>query len=357
MDKPILRLGLLGFGPSECQKVLQAVEQPSGSSPHAYWELVEFEHADAWCINGASIEQIKGNTVLVRTLQSSQPLISLDPAQITRPVAFTEPLPQGLEAAELVNFNTPQLLLVGLQRFEAWLRPIRVHFAMGKELIARESELSKGVYHVIDQHGSLLAVVNLIQWTVALLPSARPADFEEASWMHRPNSAADAPPAFVTTGVAKLMWAYASRTSEDVLPARYRKQTIYLRKLPKLPVGWMRDEHLVLLRALSTGACKFEDLLQITELPDQMLARALAALYYAGSITSKKASASQPDRVQSPTGQQSSLPPDSGMFVRDMPDRGGPVSIPGASYANKPAYLNKQIDATAPAPLFDFKHR
>jgi hypothetical protein len=357
MDKPILRLGLLGFGAADCQKVLQAVEQPLGNSPHAHWELVEFEHADAWCINGASIEQLKGNTVRVRTLQASQPLISLDPAQITRPVAFTDPLPEDLDAAELVNFDNPQLLLVGLQRFEAWLRPIRVQFAVGKQLINRESELSKGIYHVIDQHGSLLAVVNLIQWTVALLPSARPVDFEEASWMHRPNSAADAPPAFVTTSVAKLMWTYASRTSEDVLPARYRKQAIYLRKLPKLPVGWMRDEHLVLLRALSTRAGNFEDLLQATELPPQMLARALAALYYAGSVTTKKASASQSDRIQSPMGQQSSLPPDSGMFVRDMLDRLGPASIPSANYTKKPTFLNKQMDATAPAPLFDIKHR
>jgi hypothetical protein len=357
MDKPILRLGLLGFGPAEYQKVLQAIEEPSGNSPHSHWELVEFEHADAWCVNGASIEQLEGNTVLVRTLQSSQPLISLDPAQITRPVAFTDPLPEGLEAAELVNFNNSQLLLVGLQRFEAWLRPIRVQFAVGKELIARESELSKGIYHVIDQHGSLLAVVNLIQWTVALLPSARPMDFQEASWMHRPNSAADAPPSFVSTSVAKLMWTYASRTVEDVLPERYRKQTIYLRKLPKLPVGWMRDEHLVLLRALSTGAGNFEDLLQATELPPQLLGRALAALYYAGSVTTKKASASQSERIQSPMGQQSSLPPDSGMFLRETLDRLGPASIPGASYIKKPAFSSKQMDATAPAPLFDIKHR
>jgi hypothetical protein len=318
---------------------------------------VEFEHADAWCINGASIEQLKGNTVSVRTLQARQPLISLDPAHITRPVAFTEPLPEGLEAAELVNFSSPQLLLVGLQRFEAWLRPIRVQFAMGKELIAREAELSHGVYHVIDKHGGLLSVVNLIQWTVAILPSARPADFEDASWMHRPNSAADAPAAFVHISVAMLMWTYASRTNEDVLPARYRKQTIYLRKLPKLPVGWLRDEHLVLLRALSTGAGNFDDLLQTTELPPQMLARAIAALYYAGSVTTKKTSANQPDPVQSPMGQQSSLPPDSQMLARGLSDPAGPTSIPGAIQPKTSNFPSRQTDGTAPAPLFDFKRR
>lgn len=356
MDRPILRLGLLGFSPIACDKVLKAIEQPLGISSYAQWELVEFEHADAWCINGASIEQLKGNSVLVRTLQASQPLISLDPTQITRPVAFTEPLPDGLEAAELVNFNKPQLLLVGLQRFEAWLRPIRVQFAVGKELIEREAELSKGIYHVIGTHGSLLAVVNLIQWTVALLPSARPVDFQEASWMHRPNSAADAPATFVQTSVAMLMWTYASRTGEDVLPPRYRTQTIYMRKLPKLPVGWMRDEHFVLLRALSTGAGRFDDLLKTTQLPQQLLERALAALYYAGSVTTKKASASQSNRLQSPIGLQSSLPPDSGMFVRDTPDHLGPVSIPDATFSKKPVFLS-QTDATAPAPLFDIKHR
>lgn len=352
MEQPVLRLGLLGFPAADYQKIQQAIGQLNGAGP--WWELVEFEQADAWCVNGASIEQIRGNTVMVRTQQPLQPLVSLDPGRIDRPIAFTEPLPEDLVAAELVNFQSTALLQVGLQRFEAWLRHLRVQFVLGCELVSRQNELSQGVYHVIDLHGKLLAVANLKNWTVATLTSARPVDFEEASWVHRPGMAADVPASFISNSVAKLMWNYAVRTRLDPLPERYRKETIYLRKLPNLPVGWLRDEHLVLLRALSSGPGKFADFLRKTDLPDSLLARALAALYFAGAITTKKSASMQVEKVASPIGSQSSLPPDSHMFMHNRYQTEHRSGV-GSSFQ----YLKQvdHLDETAPVPLFDFKPR
>jgi hypothetical protein len=347
MEQPVLRLGLLGFDPADKFKVAEAISQPIAGGPS--WELVEFEQADAWCINGAAVERLDGNKVRVRTLQVTQPIISLDPSQIKRPVAFTEPMPAELDAAEIVSFKTPQLLRVGLQRFEAWLRPVRAQFALGSELIARESDLKPGIYHVLEPHGTLLAVVNLFKWTVAIMPKARPVDFEEASWVQRPPMAADTPPGFEVMSVVQLMWTYAVRTTQNALPPRYRKDTIYLRKLPQLPLGWLQDEHLVALRALSSEPGKFADLLEMTELTDTILSQTLAALYFAGAITTRRASAAQNERVQSPMGDYSSLPPDSmGLNQAATEHRSG---------ANRQGYGRAGSGSTAPAPLFSLKAR
>lgn len=347
MEQPVLKLGLLGFSPADKQKVIDVIGVFNAGWPR--WELVDFEQADAWCINGAAVERRSGNAVRVRTLLAHQSEISLDPTDIKRPVAFTEPMAAGLEAVERVSFKNPQLLRVGLQRFEAWLRPLRAQFALGSELIAREAELKQGIYHVLDTHGKLLAVLNLIKWTVALLPIARPVDFEDASWVLRPNMAADTPPGFLSTSVVQVMWTYAVRTTRDALPARYRKDKIYLRKLPQLPLGWLQDQHLVTLRALTAGPGKFAELLQITELSDDVLSHSLAALYYAGAVTTQFSSASQVGRARSPLGDQSSLPPDSNMLGNGSAQGN---SLPPGISNPKHAYGSIGHDATAPAPVF-----
>ncbi len=346
MEQPLLKLGLLGFTESDKHKVLETIANPGQGWPR--WELVEFEYADAWCINGRSVERLHGNAVRVNTLLAHQPSISLNPAEISRPIAFTEPMPEGIETAEIVNFRTPELMRIALQRFEAWLRPLRAQFALGSELVKREAELSKGVFHVLDQHGKLLAVVNFINWTAGLLPIARPVDFEDATWMHRPPGAADVPHGFLNMTIAQLMWTYAVRTTEDALPSRYRDHTIYLRRLPQLPTGWVRDEHLVALRALSTAPGTFADIQAATELSEKALARTLAALYYTGAITTKKAAAGHFERARSPIGEQSSLSPHSDMFASNF-SHTAPLPPAMGGCSRRPS--DAEQDHTAPAPF------
>ncbi len=340
MEQPILRLGLLGFSDVDKAAVALALAQPNQGWP--VWELTDFEQADAWCIQGGSVQRLDGNYVRVNTLLAHQPSITLDPKETTRPVAFTAPLPAGLDAVELVNLKNPQLLRVSLQRFEAWLRPLRAQFALGADLVAREQELSPGVYHVLDVQSKLLAVVNLINWRVAMMPNARPVDFEGAAWVQRPAMAADVPPGFSTMTVVQLMWTYAVRTRQDVLPSRYYKLRVHLRRLPNLPQGWVRDEHLLVLRALSQAPAKFKELQTTTGMHDDRLARALAALYFSGSITTNPASSMQIERKRSPVGGQSTLPPESTQF--SLPE-------PAGGLHNHP-YPPSDLDLTAPAPLY-----
>lgn len=313
MEQPVLRLGLLGFNHTDKQQVASAIAHQCAGWP--CWELVDFELADAWCVNGRSVEHLDGNAVRVHTQLPYLPILVLNPAEITRPVAFTEPIPVGIEAAEIISFQYPAHSRVALQMFEAWLRPLRSQFALGSEMVARESELVKGIYHVLDAHGKLLAVVNLVNWTVSILPTARPIDFEEASWVLRPVIAADIPPKFVTLPVVHLMWTYAVRTTKDALPQRYKTHKIYLRRIPQLPNGWLRDAHLLTLRALSMAPGQFSEIQRATELPDEALTRVLAALYFAGAITTNKAAASRLERPHSPVADTNSQPPDSNLFA------------------------------------------
>jgi hypothetical protein len=348
VEQPILRLGLLGFTESDKQHVLNALAQQSTGWP--CWELVDFELADAWCINGREVECLEGNAVRVNTLLPYSPTISLNPAEITRPIAFTQPMPEGIEAAEIIDFRSQSLTRAVLQRFEAWLRPLRAQFALGSEMVARESELIKGIYHLLDAHGKLLAVINLVKWTASLLPMVRPVDFDDANWVLRPNIAGDIPPGFITLPVAQLMWTYAVRTTNNVLPPRYRTHKIFLRRIPQLPSGWLRDAHLVTLRALSMAPGEFSDIQAATDLPKELLARTLAALYYAGAVTTNKAMASHLERPRSPAADQSSLPPDSNMFAAHSAH-----SAHGSLHGNDQQRLHLETDPTDPIPLLNPK--
>jgi DNA-binding transcriptional ArsR family regulator len=348
VEQPLLRLGLLGFTDSDRQQVLSMLAQQSAGWP--CWELVDFELADAWCIHGGAVECLDGNAVRVNTLLPYSPTISLNPAEITRPIAFTEPMPEGIEAAEIVNFRSPASMRAALQRFEAWLRPLRAQFALGSEMVARERELVKGIYHVLDGHGKLLALVNLVKWTVSLLPTARPVDFEDAGWVLRPTIAADIPRNFITLTVVQLMWTYAVRTAKDALPPRYKTHKIYLRRIPQLPSGWLRDVHLVTLRALSMAPGEFSDIQAATDLSEETLARTLAALYYAGAITTNKAVASHLERPHSPSGDQSSLPPDSNMFAAHSAH-----SAHGSLSGHGQQQLRTETEDTTPTPLLNSK--
>ena len=348
MDQPLLRLGLIGFSDADASAIAHAIGIPQEGWP--LWQISDFEVADALCVDGQAVQALSGNSVQVRTYRPDLPTITLDPTQTKLPIAFTAPVPFGLEGVEQVNFKDSHQLRISLQRFEAWLRPMRAQFALGADLVAREQELAQGVYHVLGTNSQLVAVVNLLDWRVSMLPMARPIDFENANWVPRPSMAADMPPGFISMTVVELMWTYAVRTMQDVLPSRYRKDTVYLRRLPRLPQGWVRDEHLVILRALSSAAATFKSLVDITGLHTDHLARCLAALYFSGAITTNRKAAMHMERKTSPVGEQSNLSADAG--IDSVPFGAGKYIGGLRSQAHSYRSPHQEVDLTAPAPLF-----
>jgi hypothetical protein len=344
MEQPILRLGLLGYSAAQIQTVLRALAGGHASG-WPRWQLADFLEADAWCINGEQVSAGSDDQLVVNMLLEHLPQVSLNPAHISHPLAFSPPLPAGVESSETCHLEDTVSLRRTLQRFEAWLRPLRAQFALGAELVARESDLNPGVYH-LNHRGRLIAIIDLIKWHVGLLASARPVDIEESVWDHRPAGARDIPPSFIKMSVVELMWTYAVRTQQDVLPERYRKSMIYMRRVPNLPVGWLGDEHLVVLRALSASPLMLVDLAHKCEMSVDMTSRAVAALYYGGSVTTNSRTASQPEREKSPVGDESSIAPltsagdDKTEFL---------PSVPGV-IRHRPSALDDD-DTTAPAPL------
>ncbi len=277
---------------AEQQKRLEAVlaDQPAG---WPIWRKSRFADADAWWIDGSRIRVLRDGTVKIGGGTNGDRGIQLNLEEVDRPIAFAQPLAQP-DFEPMYTFDTESDTSVRgvLQQFEGWLRPLRAQFALGAQIIERESALKSGVYHV-SYKSNLLAVIDLQEWRAGISPTARPIDFDDAVWEKRPAMANAAPERFVRCSLTQLMWTYAQRTGRDVLPARYRDCTIYFRRSPRVPLRLLQDSHLLVLRELSSSPGTFDSLLQRTGLSPAKLGRHLASLYFAGSITSSRGRAAR----------------------------------------------------------------
>jgi len=283
LDQPVLWLGLAGFTPEQRQLINGLLAQlPNGGIS---WQLCPFAEADAWLVSGEKSRLISADTLKILAGLPSERAVQLDLNEVDRPVAFSLPLASGEFDPKLTFDMASMTSLLGvLQNFESWLRPLRSQFVLGGQLIDRESELLPGVYHV-SHKGNLLAVMDFHEWRIGISRKADPVDFEFAKWDRRPLGAHDVPSHFLRSSLTQLRWIYAQRTERDVLPARYRNRPVFFRRAPDLPIRWLRDPQLLLLRELSVQAGDFENLRQRTGLTPTQLGRELASLYFAGSVT------------------------------------------------------------------------
>ena len=207
--------------------------------------------------------------------------LNLNLSEVDRPVAFGLPLAsRDIEPRCTFDPGSEASIHGVLAKFEGWLRPLRAQFVLGAQLIERGATLQRGVYHV-SHNGSLLAVLDLHEGKCAISPSAHPVDLWEAEWAKRPVGARDMPPGFVPATPARLAWAYVRRTDRDLLPPRYRTDPIYYRHVPRVPVRWLQDSQLLLLRELSVEPGTFEALRQRTGFSVKHLEHDLTCLYYA----------------------------------------------------------------------------
>lgn len=231
-----------------------------------------------------------GNLKVAAGLPTERAL-NLNLSEVDRPVAFALPLASG-DFEPRCTFDPASTASIHgvLAKFEGWLRLLRAEFVLGAQLIERGPELRRGVYHV-SNNGSLLAVLDFYEGKCAISPVAHPVDLWEAQWDKRPVGARDVPPGFVPITPAQLTWAYVRRTDRDLLPARYRTDPIYYRHVPRVPVRWLHDSQLMLLRELSVEAGTFDSLRQRTGLSVKHLVHDLTCLYYATAITTTQSKA------------------------------------------------------------------
>jgi len=316
-----------GFAPQQ-RPVLEASLTRSPGSPR--WRTCAFGDADAWFVNGRNVRVMPSGNLKVAPGLPTERALNLNLSEVDRPVAFALPLASGdIEPRCTFDPASKPSIHGVLAQFEGWLRQLRAEFVLGGQLIDRGSELRRGVYHV-NHNGSLLAVLDFQEGKCAISPGAHPVDLREAQWDKRPVGARDIPPGFVPVTPAQLAWAYVRRTDRDMLPARYRTATIYYHHVPRVPVRWLHDSQLMLLRELSVEPGTFEALRQRTGFSVKHLEHDLTCLYYATAITTTRAKGAKLSPAR-----RDSIPASSGPGLESLLSHDG----------------NHREDLTAPARL------
>jgi hypothetical protein len=344
IELPVLRLGLAGFAAQQVAE-LDAMLRRSAPGRHV-WQIGHFGDADAWWLNGPRTQNVGDGTIRILPAIPTERSLQIDLQEVDRPVGFSLPVPFTPPHASY-TFEPDSIPSINevLEKFEGWLQPAAAQFSLAARIIEQESVLGPVTYHVV-LNARLLAVVDM-KGDIGVFPSAGPADFDDAMWVRQPEMT-EIPDSFFRTTLSELMWQYAVRTTRDVLPKRYRTGMLYFRRPPRLQQRLMSDAHMLLMRELSVAAGTFAELQQRTGMAAPVMAKALAALYLVGTITSnpKRASVTRTlggrDEIESSQGLQHSIVP-SGLDTDSMPNTQPPRLQPGMRHGLG--------DFTLPMPL------
>jgi hypothetical protein len=274
MAVPIFSMGLLGF-PNEdhFRNVLR-------TRTRVRWKTAPHGDADALWVNGAAAS-IEGRLLRVHQPSGQELVLSTDMLQ--RPLAICAPVPADAAGYETFDPKSAASIASVLENFEKVLRPLAVQLQIAEQLARRQYDILAPVYHLTRQ-GELVAVV-VRAGAIGVKPGLSPAEVGGLAWHARPEAAGDIPARFEQASLRALMWRFAMRTDEDLLPVPFRKQPIRLQEPPAVPQAWLRDAHLALLSALAAGPLTARELKDRTGLDGPAFAQALGALHFAGSLS------------------------------------------------------------------------
>lgn len=285
-DRPTLILGMIGFSRAQEDRIEKALaDRPVAA---VRWRTGALSKADAWWVSGTRTQLLDDGSLRIGSLEPGGRSVRLALEQVTRPIAFAEPLAsRDFEPAYSFGIDDPASMATILAVMETkWLACTAVRCWLAGHLIAAEHALTQRIYHLVRGE-RLLAVVDraeAIGWVSGLTVE----ELADANWIARPMSARDIPHSFQRATISELVWDYALRSQSDLLPARYRSHRIYFRRPPKVAPDRFGDEHLLIMRELAVRPGSFAELVERTGLGSVQLAQALAALYFTGSITSNR---------------------------------------------------------------------
>lgn len=287
METPAFRLGLVGFDAREERMLGETANRYKG----VHWHCGRPDGADAWVVNGARVGRIQGAAVRVVASHAAGDGAGLVLDFGSRPTLVATPAPQALEQLTRLRFalgdaDSFAACLADVDRRLAGLRRL---YWVAAHLVKCKEMVGKAVYE-LRLGPELLAVADM-KGTVSILPFLREAQIDQAVWKHRVRKTVEVPADFERYSLAEVLWTYTTRTRLNLLPDHYAEVPIYLRRPPRVPTERIDDVHLRVVRELAIGPSQFVDLMDRTEADAQTLSRALAALYYVGSITSN------PDRA------------------------------------------------------------
>lgn len=129
------------------------------------------------------------------------------------------------------------------------------------------------------------AVVDVPLRRVALRDGLRPVDLDDADWQRRPSTAHSPQEGFSVWMIEEVEWVYAMHCKQFVLPSRYQRKPIYLRRLPRVRGGMLYPRHNLLLELLGRQPCTYGYLSSMWPEGSDDLARDLYALYLCRAIT------------------------------------------------------------------------
>ncbi len=297
MDHPKLSFAAIGFSLDAQRQLSDCVNEMPTIGPR--WSMVAQERADAWIVHPESLER-DDDTGGVRVWNSMDRLASttLHDKTVSRPIAVAvgeavgsaNEIPQTTINATSTQLNslTVSDLRQTLQFFEAQLRLVRVQFAIGDLLhnarhsVAREQR----VYHLMFRT-QLLAIVDAINFKVAIGPKAVPVGIAEAVWQLRPAVAIEAPPDFVTVNMLECLWQFSQRSAKDHLPSRYRSKPVHFWRTPPAKFGYYQDEHIGLLSMLRSQPRTLGQLVLDTGWSLPLVSKILEGLYVTGAVSTQ----------------------------------------------------------------------
>lgn len=276
LDKPCLRMALMGF--PDPYPLASLVEERQVLLP---WRVADASLADAYWVCGAMAQatgagqvrvpdRAEGFVTLDRRIPARLTFISLpvSDARIRPPYTF-DPYSEGsVEYA--------------FRQAEAVLRPLIMELLLAHRIAERMPELRARRYE-LSRRGKLVALIDL-GGAIGLNRRLTPQDIERAEWRalrHAPGLPAD----FHATTFAEMFSGYVDRIGIDLLPQRYRSLPILLRTGVRIPPRAVQPVHFAILTDLSAERLTFEELQFRRGVPPELLAKALAVLFYAGAIT------------------------------------------------------------------------
>jgi hypothetical protein len=284
--RPTLILGLIGFAREAAAAVKGVLA--TRDAPAVQWRIGELGEADAWWASGARVQLLGDGSLRIGPGEPGARSVRLSLAQVQRPVAFSEPVAsREFEPTYTFRVDQPASMAAMLSTMESqWLAPTAARLWIAARLVEAEGALSQRIYHVVGG-GRLLAVIDRTG-DIGLMPGVKVEHLDRGQWLARPSSAAFIPANFQLTTISEVLWSFALRAQDDLLPAHYRSKPLYFRRPPKLDQRLLGDEHLLVMRELFLSPARFAELQQRTGLNAERLARALAALYLTGSITANR---------------------------------------------------------------------
>lgn len=292
-EPPVFWVAVAGFSREQRDRIAASLHNAPGL---ASWRISHFGEADAWLVNGAGCRLLPNGNVRVSPGLPTDPFLDLDTRTADR-VAFAEPMADSnLEPFCTVELNSVASMQRMLAEFDMSLRFARAQFALGCEVVERGAALRHGIFHVSDRQ-NLLAVLDFLHGEVALSPRLSSAQVENAVWTKRPQRSR-LPPDFISSTPAQLAWNYVRRSDANLLPPRYLTRRIHYRRPPRVPLSWLRDTHLRILRELTGCSANYPELAQRTGFVSPELDRDLACLFYAGAITTTESKAAPPPAPQ-----------------------------------------------------------